>query len=117
KLTYDHSLLPFWYAANANRFSPGSGKFVAGIDWSILSPDSATNPWKAGNYIEQGRDTGVFGSTSIAAQEIQSLVKLTVDDFQDATNWIGRDASIIERDVGNFAARITFGSDGYLYRD
>ena len=110
----DHLRINSWYCGAPGRM-PASGEFVAGINWSILV--SGGSQWIAGNYIEQGYNSKVFGTASVTQQTITSLEKLTVDTFEDATSWFGQHVQIFLRDVGNAAAKITSGSDGYLYRD
>jgi hypothetical protein len=110
----DHLRILNWYHDVPQRL-PGSDEFVAGINWCILV--SGANSWVAGNYTEQGYNSKVFGTASLNQQKANSLVKLTVDDFQDATNWFGQHASIFLRDAGNAVAKLASGSDGYLYRD
>lgn len=111
---YDHLRILGWYA-NPSSGTAGSGQFVAGINWAITGT-GATN-FTAGNFTEQGYNSHVFGTTSVAQQKAASLVKQSVETFEDATSWLGQHVQIFMRDAGNAAARITSGSDGYLYKD
>ena len=88
---------------------------------------------QAGNFTEQGYNTGVFGQTSVTQQNVQHLVNVTVDGFEDGTNWLGQQAQVFMRDAGNAAVGIFGGNgsqlqggirpadgsggNGYLYRD
>lgn len=110
----DHLRIIDWYREAPSR-SPGDGEFVAGLNWSILVASGA-DQWVAGNYTEQGYSR-VFGTTTLAQQNVAALRKLTVDGFETGTNWLGQHAEMFMRDVGNFAAKIFPGSDGYLWKD
>ena len=110
----DHSRIIDWYHEVPSG-TPEDGEFVASLNWSILG--SGANQWVAGNYTEQGFDSKVFGTSSLTQQAAQSLVERTVDTFETGTNWLGQHVEMFMRDVGNFAAKITSGSDGYLWQD
>jgi hypothetical protein len=111
----DHLHIIDWYYDVPSRL-PGSDEFVAGINWSIVC--SGSSQWKAGNYTEQEHDSKVFGTTTVALQTIASPVKITVDTFEDATNWQGQHADLfICGDIGNAVARLTSHSDGYLWQE
>ena len=128
--TYDHFRIPGWYLQTVAA-APGQGQFVAGINWAITSPNAGN--WQAGNFTEQGYNTGVFGQTSVTQQNVQHLVNVTVDGFEDGTNWLGQQAQVFMRDAGNAAVGIFGGNgsqlqggirpadgsggNGYLYRD
>jgi len=108
----DHVRIIDWYH-NVPGQLPGSGEFVAGINWCILG--SGSSQWKSGNYTEQGYNSKVFGTTTVTPQKAASLVNLTVEGFENGSTWLGQHAQIFMRDVGKFAAMITSGSDGYIY--
>jgi len=110
----DHFRIIPWYGDDPSRL-PGNGEFVAGVNWSILC--SGADQWVAGNYTEQGFDSKVFGTSTLTQQNIAALKKVMSDGFETATEWFGQHAEVFMRDAANAAARITSGSDGYLYRD
>jgi len=114
----DHLRIPARYSKGRSGANPGQDQFVAAIDWSILSPNATTNPWRSANAAEQGFDTGVFKTTSITAPASIFLAKRSVDDFTNGNRWFGQHASIVAVDNnGNCAAQLRSGSDGYLFRD
>jgi hypothetical protein len=110
----DHFRITDWYA-DVSSGTVGSGEFVAGINWAITG--TGFSNFTAGDFTEQGLNSHVFGTTSVAEQKLMPLVTRTIDSFEDATDWLGQHATIIMRDAGNAAAQITSGSNGYLWRD
>ena len=116
----DHIRIIDWYwGKNRTAKSLWPGQFIAGISWSILSTNAGS--FKVGTYAEQSFNSGVFGQFTPAQLQPVTLKKLWWDGFDTGSdairNWLGQHAEIFMRDAGNFAARLTSGTDGFLYRD
>jgi hypothetical protein len=118
---WDHFRIIDWYCGkDGTPKSPGPKQFIAGIDWSILSADAGS--FKAGTYAEQSLNSGVFGQFTPAQLPPVTLKKVWWDSFDTVSdyiqNWLGQHADLfLCGDIGNAVARITSGSDGYLWQE
>jgi hypothetical protein len=118
QLDIDHFRIIDWYADDMSGTVAPDGLFVAGINWSILSPQAGN--LKYGRYAEQQLNSHLFDSIDFPhlTNPFLWLAKLNVYNFSEGRSWYGQHAVIVA--IGNndnYAAQIQSGSDGFLWQE